>query len=42
VIDLGPDAGDAGGQVVVTGTPERVAACAASHTGAALRALGLR
>jgi excinuclease ABC subunit A len=41
VIDLGPDAGDEGGQVVVTGTPERVAACAASHTGAALRALGL-
>jgi excinuclease ABC subunit A len=42
VIDLGPDAGDEGGRVVVTGTPERVAACAASHTGAALRVLGFR
>ena len=37
VIDLGPDAGDQGGQVVAVGTPEQVAACAASHTGAALR-----
>jgi excinuclease ABC subunit A len=33
VIDLGPEAGAAGGQVVVQGTPEQVAACAASHTG---------
>jgi excinuclease ABC subunit A len=33
VIDLGPEAGDAGGRVVVQGTPEHVAACAASHTG---------
>ncbi|MBK9138557.1 MAG: excinuclease ABC subunit UvrA [Verrucomicrobia bacterium] len=37
VIDLGPEAGDAGGQIVVAGTPEDVAACPASHTGAALR-----
>jgi excinuclease ABC subunit A len=37
VIDLGPDGGEAGGQVVVTGTPEEVAACAASHTGRYLR-----
>jgi excinuclease ABC subunit A len=37
LIDLGPDAGDEGGQVVATGTPEQVAACAASHTGRALR-----
>ncbi len=37
VIDLGPEAGDAGGRVVVAGTPEDVAACAASHTGHALR-----
>ncbi|MFT4588200.1 MAG: excinuclease ABC subunit A [Candidatus Binatia bacterium] len=37
LIDLGPDAGDEGGEVVVVGTPEQVAKCKASHTGAALR-----
>jgi excinuclease ABC subunit A len=37
VIDLGPEGGDAGGEVVVAGTPERVAECEASHTGRALR-----
>jgi len=37
VIDLGPEGGDGGGRVVVSGTPEEVEACAASHTGAALR-----
>jgi excinuclease ABC subunit A len=38
VIDLGPEGGHAGGRVVVTGTPEEVAACKASHTGRFLRA----
>jgi excinuclease ABC subunit A len=38
VIDLGPDGGHAGGEVVVTGTPEDVAACKASHTGRFLKA----
>ena len=33
VIDLGPEGGDQGGRIVVTGTPEEVAACAASYTG---------
>ncbi len=37
VIDLGPDGGHAGGKVVVTGTPEDVAACARSHTGRFLK-----
>ena len=38
VIDLGPEGGHAGGQVVVTGTPEEIAACKASHTGRFLKA----
>jgi excinuclease ABC subunit A len=37
VIDLGPEGGEAGGRVVATGSPERVADVAASYTGAALR-----
>jgi excinuclease ABC subunit A len=37
IIDLGPDAGDQGGQIVAVGTPEQIAACPESHTGKALR-----
>jgi excinuclease ABC subunit A len=37
VIDLGPEAGDGGGEVVAQGTPEAVSDCARSHTGLALR-----
>ena len=37
VIDLGPEGGDEGGTVVVTGTPERVAKCKESYTGQFLR-----
>ena len=37
VIDLGPEGGDDGGQVVVCGTPEQVAGHPASHTGAYLK-----
>jgi excinuclease ABC subunit A len=38
VIDLGPEGGHAGGEVIVTGTPEQVAKCGASHTGRFLKA----
>ena len=37
VIDLGPDGGDAGGSLVAAGTPEQVAATAASITGRYLK-----
>jgi excinuclease ABC subunit A len=37
VIDLGPEGGHAGGEVVVTGAPEDVAACTKSHTGRFLK-----
>jgi excinuclease ABC subunit A len=41
IIDLGPEGGEAGGEIVVFGSPEEIAACADSHTGAAL-ALSLK
>lgn len=37
IIDLGPEGGDAGGEVIATGTPEEVAAVEGSHTGAFLK-----
>ena len=37
VIDLGPEGGKAGGQLVCAGTPEEIAACEASYTGRFLR-----
>ena len=37
IIDLGPEGGDRGGQIVATGTPEQVAACEGSYTGQYLR-----
>jgi len=39
VIDLGPEGGDGGGQIVATGTPEQVAASKESFTGEFLRPL---
>ncbi len=45
LVDLGPEGGDAGGQVVCVGTPEEVKRHPASHTGRALaeyeRAIGI-
>ena len=37
VIDLGPEGGEGGGNVVAAGSPEDVARTAASHTGAYLK-----
>ena len=37
VIDLGPGGGNAGGRVVVAGSPEKVAKASGSHTGKALK-----
>jgi len=37
IIDLGPEGGSGGGQVVCCGTPEEVAACEASYTGRYLK-----
>jgi excinuclease ABC subunit A len=37
LIDLGPEGGDGGGQVIATGSPEAVAQIEASHTGRCLR-----
>src|SRR5206468_12359621 len=39
IIDLGPEAGEAGGEVVATGTPEQIAKIEKSHTGKFLRSV---
>ena len=39
IVDLGPEGGDAGGTVVVTGTPEHVAATPSSYTGQFLKSI---
>ena len=36
IIDLGPEGGSGGGEIVATGTPEQVARVEGSHTGAFL------
>ncbi|MEG1517761.1 MAG: excinuclease ABC subunit UvrA, partial [Raoultibacter sp.] len=41
VIDLGPEGGDRGGEIVAVGTPEEIAACETSYTGQFLRKIGL-
>lgn len=37
ILDLGPEGGDGGGRLVVSGTPEQVAACEGSYTGQYLK-----
>ena len=37
LIDMGPEGGAGGGRLIAEGTPEDIAKCAASHTGAALK-----
>ena len=39
IIDMGPEGGDGGGQLMVAGTPEKVAANKKSHTGRFLNEL---
>jgi excinuclease ABC subunit A len=41
VIDLGPEGGERGGQIVAQGTPEQIAKAEASYTGRYLNAMGL-
>ncbi len=42
IIDLGPEGGDGGGNIVCTGTPESVAACKESYTGQYLKKVLVR
>jgi excinuclease ABC subunit A len=39
IIDLGPEGGDKGGEIVATGTPEQVVEVARSYTGRYLKPL---
>jgi excinuclease ABC subunit A len=42
IVDMGPEGGEEGGEVIAAGTPEEVAGTPGSHTGAFLRDAGLR
>ena len=37
IIDIGPEGGDAGGNLVATGTPEEITVCETSYTGKFLK-----
>ena len=37
IIDLGPEGGEKGGRVIITGTPEEIGACNQSYTGQFLK-----
>ena len=39
IVDLGPEGGDGGGQVVATGTPTEIAKVPESHTGKYLKSI---
>ncbi len=39
IIDMGPEGGDGGGQIVAQGPPEKIVECEASHTGHYLRSV---
>ncbi len=41
IIDMGPEGGDEGGEVVASGTPEQVAGTPGSHTGRFLEEIGI-
>lgn len=42
IIDLGPEGGDRGGEIIATGTPEQVAKCEGSYTGKYLKKVLLK
>lgn len=42
IIDLGPEGGDRGGEIIATGTPEQVAECEGSYTGKYLKKILLK
>ena len=37
IIDLGPEGGDGGGQIIASGTPEEIVECSKSYTGKYLK-----
>jgi excinuclease ABC subunit A len=39
VVDLGPEGGNGGGEILIAGTPEQVAACEKSYTGQYMKPL---
>ena len=39
IVDLGPEGGSGGGEILIAGTPEQVAACEKSYTGQYLKPL---
>jgi excinuclease ABC subunit A len=42
IVDLGPEGGNGGGEILVAGTPETVAECEYSHTASFLKPILMR